>query len=127
MKGISESNLLKLRREVVHKVFNDCCFFCGQHKFNVPLEDHHPTHRRSLLLRYDWRNSILCCKYVCHDYAETPSGKAKIAQYQIDNGFLDYLQERSIITAKDWFVKRGITKNDFLRLMYDDLKAKLNG
>ena len=125
-KGISESNLLKLRREVVFKIFDDCCFFCGQHKFNVPLEDHHPIHRKSLLTRYDWRNAILVCKYVCHEYAESPTGKAKIAQYQIQNNFMDYLQERTMTTSKDWLAKQGITKEEFLKSMYDDLKKKLS-
>ena len=126
MTAYSDSHLQKLWRQAVLKNFNDCCFFCGQHKFNVPLEDHHPVHRRNLLLRYDWRNAILVCKYVCHSYAESPAGKAKIAQYQVENGFMDYLQERTMTTSKDFFVKHGITKADFLKSMYDDLKKKLS-
>lgn len=124
-KGLSDSNLLKLRREAVHKHFNDCCFFCGQHKFNVPLEDHHLVKRKNFLLRYDWRNGLLVCKYVCHNYAETPTGKAKIAAYLKDSDLLDYLQARSG-QCKDWFVSHGITRTDFLSQIYEDLKNKLS-
>ncbi|MFA5307723.1 MAG: hypothetical protein WC365_09800 [Candidatus Babeliales bacterium] len=123
--GLSDSNLLKLRREAVHKHFNDCCFFCGQHKSQVPLEDHHLVKRKNFLLRYDWRNGLLVCKYVCHNYAETPTGKAKIASYLKDADLLDYLQERSG-QCKDWFVSHGISRKDFMSQMYEDLKRKLN-
>jgi hypothetical protein len=126
MKGLSDSNLQDKWRKAVSKNFNDCCFFCGQHKFNVPLEAHHLVKRKMLLLKHDWRNGLLVCKCVCHNYAETPTGKAKIAKYLQDNNLLDYLQERSG-QCKDWFVKNGITRRDFLKSMYDDLQAKLNG
>ena len=88
------------------------------------MEHHHLVKRRSLLLRYDWRNGILVCKYVCHAYAETPAGKAKIAEYLKNRDLLDYLQERSGV-AKDWFIKHGITKRDYLMQMYEDLKEKI--
>lgn len=123
IRGISESNLLKLRRQVVLANFNDCCFFCGQHKNSVPLEDHHLVKRRTLLLKYDWRNGIPVCKYVCHSYAETPTGKAKIADYLRAADLLNYLQERSG-QAKQWFTDHGLTKNDFLSQMLDDLKRR---
>jgi hypothetical protein len=121
---LSDSNLLKLRRQVVFKNFNDCCFFCGQHKSQVPLEDHHIVKRKNFLLRYDWRNSILVCKYVCHSYAETPTGKHKIDEYLESTGFREYLQER-VGSCKQWFVERGISRNDFLLQIYHDLKSKL--
>jgi transcription elongation factor Elf1 len=124
-KGLSDSNLLKLRRQAVHKHFNDCCFFCGQHKSVSPLEDHHIVKRKALLLRYDWRNSILVCKYVCHNYAETPAGKHKIDLYLTQSGFREYLQARTGC-CKDWFVSHGITRKDFLSQIYEDLKVKLN-
>jgi hypothetical protein len=124
MRGLSDSNLLKLRRQVVLANFNDCCFFCGQHKTQVPLEDHHLVKRKTLLLRYDWRNGIPVCKYVCHSYAETPTGKHLIDQYLTETGYLSYLQDRSG-TCKDWFVSHGITKKDFLSQMYEDLKLKI--
>lgn len=125
MKGISESHLQSLWRKAVLHNFNGCCFFCGHHVFNVEIECHHLVKRKMLLLKHDWRNGLPVCKYGCHSYAETPTGKAKIAAYLQDNDLLDYLQARSG-SSKDWFVKRGITKNDFLKSMYDDLKAKLN-
>jgi len=124
LRGLSDSNLLSLRRKAVHVHFGDCCFFCGQHKSNVPLEDHHIVKRKSLLLRYDWRNSILCCKYVCHSYAETPAGKLKIAQYLEKMGFTEYLQERSGV-AKQWFVEKGISRTDFLKQVKEDLLVKI--
>jgi len=125
MKGLSDSNLLSMRRKVVRANFNDCCFFCGQHKSVSPLEDHHIVKRKTLLLKYDWRNGIPVCKYVCHSFAETPTGKAKIADYLRAADLEKYLQERSGV-AKQWFVSHGISRKDFLSQMYDDLKNKLN-
>lgn len=125
MRGISESHLQKLWREAVLKNFADCCFFCGQHRSSVEIECHHLVKRKMLLLKHDWRNGIPVCKYVCHSYAETPTGKAKIASYLNDHGLLDYLQARSG-QCKQWFVEHGITKTQYLKSMYDDLKAKLS-
>lgn len=77
-----------------------------------------------LLLKHDWRNGLPVCKFGCHSYAETPTGKAKIASYLQENDLLDYLQARSG-QCKQWFVSHGITKKDFLSQMYRDLKDKL--
>ena len=122
IRGLSDSNLKAKWRLVVLKKFNDCCFFCGQHKSHVEIECHHLVKRKTLLLRHDWRNGIPVCKFVCHSYAETPTGKHRIDVY-IDR-YRDYLQERTG-QAKDWFVKHGMTRNEFLRLMLDDLNYQL--
>jgi len=106
-------------------------FIIGSHSVkeiqyhHIPLEDHHLVKRKTLLLRYDWRNGIPVCRYVCHNYAETPTGKAKIAYYLTDTDLLDYLQARSG-QSKDWFVKHGISRKDFLIQRYNDLKDKLS-
>lgn len=124
-RGLSDGNLLSLRRKVVHKIFNDRCFFCHRSIHEVPMEDHHLVKRKMFLLKYDWRNGILLCKYNCHEYAETPTGKHLISEYLIKNNLLDYLQKRSG-NCKQWFVDHNTTRKEFLISIYDDLKAKLN-
>ena len=42
------------------------------------------------------------------------------------NGWLEYLHERET-QSKQWFVEHGITKNDYLKQMYDELKGIING
>ena len=124
VRGLSEGNLLKLHREAVRKLFFYRCFFC--HFAIGEKEVHHVVKRKNFLLRYSWRNGILVCKYICHPHAETPEGKHKIDLYI--EPYREYLQERSG-SCKDWFVKHGITRNDYLREMYNELKeiAGLNG
>lgn len=116
-RGLSESTMLKLHRESIRKLFNYRCFFCGSS--TNALEAHHIVKRKNFLLRYNWRNGILVCKYVCHAHAETPEGKhlinEQIAPYR------DYLQERSG-QAKDWLVKRGMTKTEYLQEMKEELE-----
>jgi hypothetical protein len=121
----SDRWLQKLWRDAVLKNFSHTCFFCGQHIFNVEIECHHLIKRKSFILRHDWRNGIPVCKYVCHNYAETPAGKHKIDLYLTQSGFREYLQARTGC-CKDWFVKQGISRKDFLKEVYEDLKAKLN-
>jgi hypothetical protein len=123
-RGLSDSNLLKMRREVVNKLFGNCCFFCGLPKGQVEIEDHHIVKRKMFLLRYDWRNGIPVCKFGCHQNAENPWGKHKIDEYLVKNDLLLYLQERSG-NCKNFLIKIGMTKTDYKRFMYEDLKAKL--
>jgi len=123
-RGLSDSNLLRLRREVVLKLFGNCCFFCGLPKGQVEIEDHHIVKRKMFLLRFDWRNGLPVCKYGCHQNAETPWGKHRIDEYLVNNNFLTYLQDRSG-NCKDFLVKSGMSKTEYKRFIYDDLKAKL--
>jgi len=126
-KGLSDSNLRKLWRDAVLTKHHYRCFFCGRHLKETTLEAHHFIHRNNLLTRYDWRNGFPVCKYPtewhmsCHQYAETPQGKQKIILHLSIHNFLNYLQDRDT-QSKQWFVERGITKNDFLKTMYDELK-----
>lgn len=133
MRGISESNLNLLFRKAVLKLFGNRCFFCKKHLFFAEIEVHHTVKRRNFLLRYNWRNGIPVCKWIhsenehmrmsCHHYAETPAGKAKIAEYQAP--FLDYLTDRSG-QAKQWLVEHGMTKNEYKASMLKELKEILN-
>jgi len=121
MRGLSDSNLDNLWRKAVRKKFNDRCFFCGAHLLNTELEAHHYIKRNNLLTRYDWRNGILLCKWTCHKEAHTKQGGRKIEDYLIEKDFYNYLTERET-QSKQWFVRNGITKNDYLLTMYNELK-----
>jgi hypothetical protein len=123
-RGLSESNLQNKWRAVILKHFHNRCFFCGKLKGQVEIECHHIVKRNTLLLRHDWRNGLPVCKFGCHSYAETPTGKHLINEPIIKNNLLDYLQERSG-QSKDYFVKKGITKTQFLKMTLEDLTYQL--
>jgi len=118
--GLSDKNMLRLFRSAVLIIHQEKCFFCGA-RYN--LEIHHYVKRKSLLLRYDWRNGIPVCKYShiinqrfkmsCHQYAETPMGKHLIDEYLVRNNLLNYLAERNL-SSKQYFVDRGITRKEYL-------------
>jgi len=120
MKGLSDSNLLKLRRQVVHKFFNGRCFFCGT---TENLEDHHIIKRRNLLTRYNWRNAILCC-HKCHIFAETPQGKYMITNHLQQCGFMEILMLKTI-PSKIFYLTTESQKR-VLKQEYDDIKQELN-
>jgi hypothetical protein len=118
--GLSDSHLLKLHREAVRKRFQNQCFFCGSS--TNALEAHHIVKRKNLLLRYDWRNGVLVCKYGCHQFAETPEGKHLINK--LIEPYRDYLQERSG-QSKDWFAKNNLTRTEFLQEVKKELDEYL--
>jgi len=131
--GLSDKHLCKLYRQAALILFNQKCFFCGEDYRVVEIEVHHPTKRNNFLLKYSFRNAIPACKWPkdeyalsCHQFAETPNGKRRIDQYQEEKGYSDYLQERSG-RCKDWFVKHGISRKDYLLQMYQELKDIING
>ena len=121
VRGLSDSLLLKLHREAVRKRFENRCFYC---KGSNELEVHHIVKRKTLLLRYDWRNGVLLCKYGCHQWAETPAGKHAIDK--LIEPYRDYLQERSG-SCKQWFVDKGITRNAYLQDVKKELEEILKG
>jgi hypothetical protein len=130
MRGLSESNMVSLYRKAALALFHGKCFFCGADYRSVEIEVHHPTKRNKFLLKYNYRNAIPTCKWPkdeygmsCHQFAETPNGKKRISDYQEKVGYSDYLQERSG-QAKQWFVTHGISRADYLKEMYNELRIK---
>lgn len=128
-RGVSDSNLNLLWRKTVLAVHENKCFFCGSDANIVDIECHHyAAKRKNFLLRWDWRNGIPVCKWVhkdnekfkmsCHQYAETWEGRQKIADYA--EQYSERIVKRSM-TAKQWFVEHGITKQDYKAEMYTDL------
>ena len=129
MKEYSDSYLNKMWRLAVLKKYKNKCFFCGISISNAELECHHLVKRKNLLLRWDYRNGIAVCKYPhdfnkpmktsCHQYAETPVGRLKIARekFQYD----EYFQER-IIPFKQWLLDNRMSKAEFKLKMYNELK-----
>lgn len=130
---MGQSSMDKLWREAVLKVFKGKCFFCGADYRQHEVECHHRVKRNHFLLKYDWGNGVPCCKWThegnyekfgmaCHQYAETTMGKL-IMDCKLNKK--DYLRERSG-SSKQWLVERGLTKQDFLKIMQDELKGIIN-
>jgi hypothetical protein len=129
-KGLSDSNLNQMWRKAVLKKFGNKCFFCSASADSQVVECHHVVKRKTFLLRYDWRNGIPACKWLhsgnkhfkmsCHAFAETPQGKHLINAHIAP--FREYLTDRSG-QSKQWLLEHGMTKTDFLKLIYEELKG----
>ena len=100
------------------QVHGDACVICSQR----PVQAHHCVKRRKAILRHDWRNGLPLC-VECHAGIDTIRGRAYIAQY-LD---MEYLADRERTTFKDYLVKRGMTRAEFLTAQLDELKAICKG
>ncbi len=126
MKEYSDNYLNQLWRKAVLILYDNKCFFCGKSINEVELECHHIVKRKTLLLRWDYRNGIPVCKWhrpglqmSCHQYADTPAGRNEIYNRVPIVG--EYFNSR-LIPFKQWLVDKGITKAEFKNLMYNELK-----
>jgi len=126
MRGTSDNNLLTMWRKASKKYHNHCCFFCGKHESQTQIEVHHYIKRKNLLTRYLPLNGFPVCKYGCHQHAHTKKGEGQIRDWLVKNGWLEYLEKRET-QSKQWFVENGITKNDFLKQAYYNLKKVIDG
>jgi len=114
MKAPADSTLQSWWRKAVKAVHGDACVICGQR----PVECHHAVLRRKMVLRHDFRNGLPLCAD-CHRGAETILGRAEVAKH-LD---MEYLQERERLTLKDYLVRNGMTRAEFLQNQLDELKA----
>lgn len=134
MKGnrsVSDSHLMRLWRQAVLIHFNNTCPLCGWNK-PEDLQCHHVVFRRHAVLRYDWRNGIPLCnvynvnnqKYggqTCHQYAHTFKGENEIRQF-VDVKYLEYAEAYRL---KEFLMELGVSRNQFLLSMKDDLQRKI--
>ena len=130
-RSVSDSYLMKLWRRAVLINFNNTCPICG-HQGAEDLQCHHVVFRRHAILRYDWRNGIpLCNVYhvgnqrfggkTCHQYGHTRSGEQAIRNH-VD---MAYLERMELLQIKDYILTAGMSRNEFLTKMADDLKKKI--
>jgi hypothetical protein len=128
-RGISDGNLQSLWRKVVRAECENKCVFCGRSP--ETMECHHINKRNMFLLKHDFRNGVLVCKYPhegqamsCHAYATTPMGQHNVGQFLAQKGYLQHLDERSG-SSKQYFVNHNITRTEFLLSVYNELQNKL--
>mgnify|MGYP001172880877 CR=1 FL=1 len=121
MRGLSDSNLQSMWRKACRIIHGDRCFVCGA----IATDTHHYIRRKNLLTKHAWQNGYPCCPD-CHRFLHTKAGEKKMVDWLSQNGWLEYLHERET-QSKQWFVEHGITKNDYLKQMYDELKGIING
>lgn len=113
MKAPADSTLQKHWRLAVKAVHGDACKICGER----PVQIHHCVKRRYLVLRHDWRNGLPLC-VECHAKADTILGRAEIAKH-LD---MDYLSQWEGVTVKDYLIRQGMTRAEFLQNELDELK-----
>ncbi|GEM_PF-1245054 len=123
-KGLSDSNLQSMWRKACRIIHRNRCFVCGTSGLQTTLETHHYIKRNNLLTRHAWQNGFPSCAK-CHRYLHTKAGEQKIVAWLAKNNWLEYLHERET-QSKQWFVDRGITRDDYLRQMYNELKKIIN-
>ena len=90
------------------------CVICGTH----PVQIHHVVHRARALLRHDPKNGLPLC-IDCHNIADTILGRTEVAKH-VD---MDYLAARERVTFKDYLVRNGLTRANFLNNQLAKLKA----
>lgn len=117
MKGLSESTLNKLWSDAV-KV-SGRCERCGNRD---GLQAHHVIKRRYKTTKWNPLNGICLCPE-CHKWVhETIAGRSWELQ-QVDLEYLDSFGKNS----KQYFIDRGISEDEFKRLMKDMCKAVVDG
>ena len=114
MKAPADSTLQSWWRRAVKTVQGSRCKVCGAE----PVQIHHMVKRRRIQLKHDWRNGLPLC-VECHAGIDTIRGRAQVAQY-LD---MEYLADRECTTFKNYLVKRGMTRAEFLTAQLDELKA----
>jgi len=114
LRGLSDGTMMRHWRSAVKAIHGDRCKICGAQ----PVECHHIVHRNRMRLRYDSKNGLPLC-VECHRFAETLLGRTEIAKH-VD---IEYLQYREQIVFKDYLVKHGMTRAEFLQNQLDELKA----
>lgn len=116
----SDSYLQQLWRKAVKKYRGDRCAIC----YKTPVEIHHIVKRRNAILRHDYRNGIPLCKD-CHNKAHTIELTNDI--YSLINDDIDYLMGKEAWLFKDYLVKNGMTKKEFLEEKVKELKGVIGG
>jgi hypothetical protein len=131
MSKVSDGYLLKLFRQAVLKKHDRRCVFCGNDNI-AELDAHHIVHKRHRVLRWDWRNGVPVCRQKCkngvdknHDYADTLAGRDEIQEI-IGAGRWVYLKTQEQYTLPAYCAKHGMSRDEFMLMMKDDLKAALN-
>ena len=117
MKAPSESTLKKYFRLAVRKKRGNQCNWpdCPLPADHV----HHYVHSRYLLLRYDAENGVPLCAHH-HAEADTMFGR-EILRDVVNMSYLLDVQ-KLYPTAKDWYVKHGMTRAEFLHDELEELK-----
>lgn len=102
---MTHSYLLSLWRQAVHKTRGDYCVSCGAPNANC----HHVIYVRRRLLAYDERNGLPLCAE-CHRKAHAIPGWEKRFLTADD---VEYLDERAMIDLKDYYLKEGLTREEW--------------
>jgi len=113
MKAPSDSTMQRWWRDAVKSIHGKRCVICSQ----TPVQVHHCVHRARAILRHDYRNGLPLCAE-CHNIADTILGRNEVAKH-LD---MEYLQERERMTFKDYLVRNGMTRAEFLCNQLDELK-----
>jgi hypothetical protein len=124
---MTDRYMLMLVRNALLKLYKNTCNICNRYFEDNYLQCHHFVKRRQALLRYDWRNNFLLC-IDCHNYVHTKEGEVKLILYmnRLDYGRFEYLCQREKINIKDFLIKEGLSRNEFIKLQAKELKDIIN-
>jgi hypothetical protein len=132
MRGLGDSNLLRLWRQAVLKSWDGKCFFC-QNENEQEIECHHtPSKRRHKLTRYLAQNGIPVCSMnwktgiSCHQYADTREGEEKIKQAIGEDKWFE-IDRLARQTIKGYCQREGITVNEYLLERKKELEKIIKG
>lgn len=128
-RGLSDSNLLKLHRKAVFKLWGGVCAFPGC--ANNALTVHHIVHRHYKFGRYNPYNGILCC-IEHHRFFDSPAGHNTLVQCLKDNPTDNYSWEKiekiaAVSNIKVYLAENRLSMDEFLEGEKKRLEEIING
>ena len=111
--GASHSLLMGLWGKAVRKKWGGECILDGPAGVcDGKLEAHHIVRRHTMLTRYYVHNGVTLCQYH-HGMAGGPTTRHEIDE-RIGPAVLDELSALERESFKDYLIRRGLTRADFL-------------
>ena len=116
---MTDRYLCGLWSKAVRILKGDVCVNCGAPAHSV----HHILKRRYIVTRYDVKNGLPLCA-VCHRIADRNS---EFALSLLDAEDREYLKQMGMYTLKDWLMRTGQSRDEFLAGEADELKSIIRG
>jgi hypothetical protein len=116
---MTDSTLNKLWSRAVRAMRGNYCLSCGAPAHSC----HHIIKRRYIVTKYDATNGIPLCQE-CHRIADRNS---EFALQLVSDSDRLYLKEMGMYTLKDWLMKEGQTRDEFMEIEGEALKLIIQG
>lgn len=117
--------LMNLWHDAVFHLWGNRCVVCGG--FGERLDAHH-VYGRGMLIRFDWYNGVPACGFPrsCHAFLQTKTGKEFLRRKVLGDHWMDELSKKSKIIIKDHIKRLGITHQEYMEGVKNELKKAID-